>query len=74
MSMYFLAMYLCGGAFGPLLVGTLSDRFARMAGGGEAGRAAGLHDAMYVLPIMSAALAVVLWIGDRATRLRVAAQ
>jgi MFS family permease len=68
MSMYFLAMYLCGGAFGPLLVGTLSDRFARMAGGGEAGRAAGLHDAMYVLPVMSAALAVVLWVSDRLAR------
>jgi MFS family permease len=66
MSMYFLAMYLCGGAFGPLILGTLSDRFARIAGGGEAGRAAGLHDAMYVIPLMSAALAVVLWAGDRA--------
>ena len=66
MSMYFLAMYLCGGAFGPLILGTLSDRFARIAGGGEAGRAAGLHEAMYVIPLMSAALAVVLWAGDRA--------
>jgi hypothetical protein len=45
-----------------------SDRFAKIAGGGEAGRAAGLHDAMYVIPIMSAALAVVLWMGDRAMR------
>ena len=68
MSMYFLAMYLCGGAFGPLILGTLSDRFARMAGGGEAGRAAGLHDAMYIIPLMSAALTVVLWAGDRAAR------
>ena len=68
MSMYFLAMYLCGGAFGPLILGMLSDRFARIAGGGEAGRAAGLHDAMYVIPLMSAALVVVLWVGDRAAR------
>jgi MFS family permease len=68
MSMYFLAMYLCGGAFGPLLVGSLSDRFAKLAGGGEVGRAAGLHDAMYVIPIMSAALAVVLWVSDRVAR------
>jgi MFS family permease len=68
MSMYFLAMYLCGGAFGPLILGTLSDRFARIAGGGEAGRATGLHDAMYVIPLMSAALAVVLWIGHRSAR------
>jgi len=68
MSMYFLAMYLCGGAFGPLILGTLSDHFARMAGGGEAGRAAGLHDAMYIIPLMSAALTVVLWAGDRTAR------
>ncbi len=65
MSMYFLAMYLCGGAFGPLLVGTLSDRFALLAGGD---RAAGLHDAMYVIPAMSVAVAAVLWISDRVAR------
>lgn len=61
MSLYFLAMYLCGGAFGPLLLGALSDRLALLAGGGEAGRAMGLHDAMYVLPAMSLVLAAVLW-------------
>jgi MFS family permease len=65
MSMYFLAMYLCGGAFGPLIVGALSDHFAKLSGGD---RALGLHDAMYVLPIMSAALAVVLWISHGAAR------
>jgi MFS family permease len=65
MALYFLAMYLCGGAFGPLLVGTLSDRLANLAGGGEAGRAAGLHDAMYVMPVMSLAVAGVLWRAGR---------
>jgi predicted MFS family arabinose efflux permease len=65
MSLYFLGMYLCGGAFGPLLVGALSDRFAAAAGGGEAGRAAGLHDAMYAIPAMSLVLAAVLWWADR---------
>jgi MFS family permease len=69
MALYFLAMYLCGGAFGPLIVGSLSDRFARAAAGEgaitEAARAAGLHQAMYVIPIVSVALAVVLWIASQ---------
>jgi hypothetical protein len=69
MAFYFLAMYLGGGAFGPLLVGSLSDRFARAAAAGgatmEAARAAGLHQAMYAIPIVSIALAVVLWIASR---------
>lgn len=58
MSLYFLGMYLCGGAFGPLIVGRLSDRFAAAAAGD---RAAGLHDAMYLIPAASFALAAVLW-------------
>jgi len=57
MSLYLLGVYLCGGAFGPLAVGWLSDRFAAMAGGD---RAAGLHQAMYVMPALSILLAVVL--------------
>jgi predicted MFS family arabinose efflux permease len=69
MAFYFLAMYLGGGAFGPLLVGSLSDRFARAAAGAgavaEAARAAGLHQAMYVIPVVSVALAVVLWVASR---------
>jgi hypothetical protein len=43
-------------------------RSAKMAGGGELGRAVGLHDAMYVLPLMSVALAIVLWVSDRSAR------
>jgi hypothetical protein len=72
MAVYFLIMYLCGGAFGPLLVGSLSDRLAataaRAGAAPEAARAAGLHDAMYVIPAMSLVLAAVLWVGARYSR------
>jgi MFS family permease len=69
MSLYFLGMYLCGGAFGPLIVGALSDRFAAAAGGD---RAAGLHDAMYAIPAVSLGLAVVLWVSARVAGRRAA--
>ena len=69
MAVYYLAMYLCGAAFGPLVTGRLSDHFARqaMAGGApaEAARAIGLHQGMYAIPALSLALAVVLWAGSR---------
>jgi MFS family permease len=69
MSVYFLAMYLCGASFGPLLTGRLSDYLARRAAGaaavGEAFRATGLHQAMYVIPALSAALALALCAGSR---------
>jgi MFS family permease len=72
MAVYFLIMYLCGGAFGPLLVGSLSDNFAKVALGEgalpEEARAFGLHAAMYVIPAMSLVLAAVLWIGSRYSR------
>jgi hypothetical protein len=72
MAVYFLIMYVCGGAFGPLLVGTLSDRLAAAAARAgalpEAARAAGLHGAMYVIPAMSLVLAAVLWAGARYSR------
>ena len=59
MALYFLVMYLCGGAFGPLALGALSDRLA--GGASEAARAAGLHQAMYAIPVLSLLLAAVLW-------------
>jgi len=31
MAVYFLAMYLCGASFGPLITGNLSDRLAERA-------------------------------------------
>ena len=72
MSVYFLAMYICGASFGPLLTGRLSDYLARHAAEaagsavvGEAYRAIGLHQAMYVIPVLSVGLALVLYAGSR---------
>jgi MFS family permease len=72
MAIYFMAMYLLGASFGPLLTGRLSDYFAHKAAQEagspqvtEAARALGLHDAMYVIPVLSVGLAVVLWAGSR---------
>jgi len=72
MAVYFLAMYLCGASFGPLITGRLSDYLARsaaraagVASVGEAFRAIGLHQAMYVIPVLSAGLALALYAGSR---------
>ena len=65
-------MYLCGASFGPLLTGHLSDRLAHraaaLAGSSvvtETFRAIGLQQAMLVIPILSGALAGVLYMGSR---------
>jgi MFS family permease len=72
MATYYLAMYLCGASFGPLVTGRLSDHFARVAANSgaapDAARAVGLHDAMYLIPTCSAALAGVLWMAGRKSR------
>jgi len=64
MAIYYLAMYLCGASFGPLVTGRLSDQFARAAANGgalpETARAIGLHEAMYLIPACSAMVAAVL--------------
>jgi MFS family permease len=69
MSVYFMAMYLCGASFGPVLTGRLSDIMARRAAGAgaitEAARAAGLQQAMLVIPALSLGLALVLYAGSR---------
>jgi predicted MFS family arabinose efflux permease len=72
MAVYFLAMYLCGASFGPLLTGRLSDLLARRAATlvgsasvTEAFRAIGLQQAMLEIPVLSAVLAVVLYFGSR---------
>jgi predicted MFS family arabinose efflux permease len=72
MAIYFMAMYMCGASFGPLLTGRLSDflahRAAVQAGSAtvtEALRAVGLHQAMLIIPVLSVALAVVLFAGSR---------
>lgn len=77
MAVYFFAMYLLGGALGPYATGALSDYFTRRAaataGAVEAGqaalepfRAAGLHNAMYLIPVLAIALAIVLFAASRA--------
>jgi MFS family permease len=72
MAIYFMAMYMCGASFGPLLTGRLSDflshRAAVHAGSAtvtEALRAVGLHQAMLIIPVLSVALAAVLFAGSR---------
>ncbi|MEO8127936.1 MAG: MFS transporter [Bryobacteraceae bacterium] len=69
MAIYFMAMYLCGASFGPVLTGNLSDRLARQAAGShmmtEANRAIGLQQAMLIIPVLSIALALVLYAGSR---------
>lgn len=78
MAIYLLAMYLCGAAFGPLLTGRLSDWLAaRAAGGGlpaEAARAAGLQQAMLVIPALACLLALSLHLAARAMRSGVAGE
>jgi MFS family permease len=58
-SLYFLAMYVLGGAFGTTAMGALSDYFAHqvMLEAGAAQmlpmfRAVGLHTAMYIMPAL----------------------
>jgi predicted MFS family arabinose efflux permease len=72
MALYFMAMYLCGGSFGPLLTGRLSDHFARAAATAagsatitDAARASGLQQAILAVPVCSVVLALVLYLASR---------
>lgn len=72
MALYFFAMYVLGASLGPLGTGMLSDHFAKkaMATAGatamtEQFKATGLHSAMYVIPLLCALLAVVLFAASR---------
>lgn len=72
MAIYFLFMYALGGSFGPLITGKLSDtmawRAAREAGSAvltEQAKATGLHQAMFVIPVLATGLAIVLYAGSR---------
>jgi MFS family permease len=72
MAIYFMAMYMCGASFGPLLTGRLSDllahRAAALAGSAivaEQFRAVGLQQAMLIIPVLCVVLAVVLYFGSR---------
>src|SRR5690606_28089848 len=71
MSIYFMAMYLLGGALGPYVIGLISDHFTRKAAFAagisdmstaalEPFRAAGLRSAMYIIPVLCIGLAVVM--------------
>jgi MFS family permease len=72
MALYFFAMYVLGGSFGPVLTGFLSERFTESAASAagivsftkdslEPFRAAGLHKAMYLVPVLGGTLALVLF-------------
>ena len=72
MAIYFMAMYLLGASFGPLLTGKLSDMAARrameIAGATQmtdAFKAIGLQQAMLVIPVLSVLLALVLFVASR---------
>jgi MFS family permease len=69
MALYFFAMYVLGASFGPLATGMLSDYFTRRAANGatelEPFRGAGLHAAMYCVPVLCILLAVVLFAATR---------
>lgn len=72
MAIFFAAMYLLGGAFGPLVVGFLSDRFANaaMVAAGASQmtdqfRAVGLHDAMILIPVTLLLTGIAVWLANR---------
>ena len=72
MALYFFAMYVLGASFGPLGTGMASDYFTRKAAGAAASlepfRGEGLHAAMYLVPVLSALLAMVLFAACRGVR------
>jgi predicted MFS family arabinose efflux permease len=68
MALYFFAMYVLGASLGPLATGMASDYFTRRAAAGaalEPFRGEGLHAAMYLLPVLSLILSLVLFAGSR---------
>ena len=69
MSLYFFAMYVLGASFGPLATGMPSDHFTRRAAAGATDldpfRGAGLHSAMFSIPLLCVLLALVLFAATR---------
>jgi MFS family permease len=72
MALYFLVMYLIGASWGSVVIGKLSDDFARHAATvagcrvvTEAIKAIGLQQAMLAIPVLSVTLALVLWAGSK---------
>ncbi|HKD05615.1 MAG TPA: MFS transporter [Bryobacteraceae bacterium] len=81
MAIYFMAMYLCGASFGPILTGKVSDVMAQHAAAAagsatvtEAFRAVGLQQAMLIMPALSVVLAAVLFMGSRTITADIARQ
>jgi MFS family permease len=75
MAIYFCAMYFLGALLGPVATGWASDYSARRAALAESSltvtemhKAIGLHDAMYLIPVLSAALVVVLFAASRTVK------
>lgn len=79
MAVYFMAMYLLGASFGPYVVGAISDYFTtqaaisagvveKTAAALEPFRGAGLRSAMYLVPILSTLLMLVLFAASRTVK------
>ena len=71
MALYFFAMYVLGASFGPVATGMVSDSFTRKAAAAagasilEPFRGQGLHSAMYLIPVLSTLLTLVLFAASR---------
>jgi MFS family permease len=79
MAVYFLAMYLLGASLGPYIIGLISDYFTQQAAAAagvteftaktlEPFRGAGLRSAMYLVPVLSTALMLVLFAASRTVK------
>jgi MFS family permease len=79
MSLYFCAMYLAGASLGPVGTGFISDYYTAAAATAagvvdhstaalEPYRAAGLHSAMYAIPLLAVLLAIVLFAASRTVK------
>ena len=79
MAVYFLAMYLLGASLGPWIIGMMSDYFTQQAASAagvtqftaqtlEPFRGAGLRSAMYLVPIFSTLLTIVLFAASRTVK------
>jgi MFS family permease len=80
MALYFFAMYVLGASLGPVGTGWASDFFARRAATAagvsllgsttipEQFKAVGLHQAMYLIPVLGVALVAVLFAGSYTVR------
>ncbi len=79
MAVYFLAMYLLGASLGPYIIGLISDYFTQQAAISagiteftaqtlEPFRGAGLRSAMYLVPVLSTLLMLVLFAASRTVK------